>query len=341
MRKTYRLLGVIAAAALLAGCGGDNGDYSKYVTLGDYKNMSVDLVVEEVTDEELDEYQEEQLDEYVTYEEADGPVKEGQLVQVSLLAEVDDEAVYDFTEDSYDLIIGQQDFGAEVDDALLGGVVGDEFDFTVSYDEDFGDAMLCGKEVDYHIEILGVSDVIYPELTDEFVKENYGEQSVEDWRETLAEELKSDHQAEAEDNLRTNLVQQAVDDAQITGYPKELYKQKCEEIQSDYQSYADMFGCSVDEIYEMFELDEEGREQEYLDATYQTMVLAMIRQQENMNLSDEQLQEKLEEFAQDNEYSSVDELLADYDKENLRQYFLDEMTVDFLEEHANITTPEE
>ena len=53
MRKIYQLSGVIAAAVLLAGCGADNGDYSKYVTLGDYKNLSAELVVEKVTDEEV------------------------------------------------------------------------------------------------------------------------------------------------------------------------------------------------------------------------------------------------------------------------------------------------
>lgn len=340
MRKTYRLLSVIAAAVLLAGCGADNGDYSKYVTLGDYKNLSADLVVEKVTDEELDEYEKEQLDEFVTYEEVEGPVKEGQLVQVSLVAKDGDETVYDFVEDGYELTIGQQDFGPEVDEALVGGQIGDVLDFSVTYSDDFDDVALSGKEISYHVEIQNISDVIYPELTNEFVKENFGEESVEAWRDTLAEELRSSHQADATESMRNDLEQQAVDGSTITGYPKELYKQKREAVQSDYQSYADMFGCSVDEIYEMLDVDEKEREQEYLDETYRTMVLAMIRQQENITLSDEQMQEKLQDYANDNEFDSVEELLGVYDEDDLREYFLNEMTLDFLEEHANITTSE-
>lgn len=338
MSKRCLFLSLIAAVALLAGCG--SNDYSRYVTLGDYKNLSAELAVTRVTDEELAEYEKEQLGLYTSYEDADGPVKEGQLVNVSLLAKDGDEVVYDFTEDGYELTIGQKEFGAKVDEALTGGMPGDVLDFSVSYDENFEDAALYGKDISYHMEIQSISDVIYPELTDEFVKKEFGEQSVETWRDTLMQELRATHQAEATEELRDNLEQQAVDGSQISGYPKDLYKKKREAVQSDYQSYANMFGCSLDEVYEMLAVDETALEQEYLDETYRTMVLSLIRQQENIALSDEQMQEKLKEYAQENEYDTVEELLADYDEDDLREYFLNELTLDFLEEHADIVMSE-
>ncbi len=336
MRKRCLLLSLIAAAALLTGCG--SNDYSRYVTLGDYKDLSVELAVAEVTDEELAESEKDQLDSYTSYEDAEGPVKEGQHVNALLLAKDGDETVYDFTDDGYELTIGQKDFGEEVDEALIGKTVGDELDLSVSYDEDFGDMMLCGKEISFHIEIESIFNVTYPELTDEFVTEEFNEQSVEAWRDTMMQELRATHQEEAEEDMRDELVQQAVDGSQISGYPKKLYKQKREAVQAEYQSYAEMFGCSLDEVYEMLEVDEAQREKEYLDETYRTMVLAMIRQQENITLSDEQMQEKLEAYAQENEYDTVEDLLADYDREDLSEYFLNEMTIDFLEEHADIKT---
>ena len=337
MNRKYQLLGVTAAAVLLVGCG-SNSDYSKYVKLGDYKGLDVELKVEDVTDEEAAEYEEEQLADYVSYEEVEGPIKEGQLVQVSLLAKDGSETVYDFSdEDGYEMVIGKEDFGAEVDDALLGGVVGDVLDLSVSYGDEVEDAMLCNRDISYHIEIEKISDVIYPELTNEFVKETFGEMSVEAWRDTLREELQSQHQSDATEQLRSDLVQKVIDGSHISGYPKKLYNQKKQEIEENYQSYADMFGCSLEEIYEMFEIDKETLGQECLNETYRTMVLAMIRQQENITLAEDELQKKLESFAEENEYSSVDELLTEYTKESLETYFLEEMTVDLLEENANIS----
>lgn len=340
MSKKYVLPLLLAVTGLLAGCGADNGDYSSYVTLGDYKNLSAVLSVEAVSDEDLQAYEKEQLADDVTYQETKGPVKEEQLVEVSLLAKDGEEVVYDFSEDGYELTVGQKEFGEEVDAALVGCVIGDELDLTVTYDDDFDDGLLCGKEISYHIEVRNISDVIYPELTNEYVKENFGESSLEAWEQTLREELLSERQAEATENLRDDLVEQAVDGAQISGYPKSLYKTKREAVQQDYQSYADMFGCSLEDIYEMLQVTEDDLKQQYLDETYRTMVLAVIRQQENIMLSDEQMQEKMEGFASENEYDSVEELLQDYSEDDLKQHFLDEETKDFLEEHANITVSE-
>ena len=47
----------------------------------------------------------------------------------------------------------------------------------------------------------------------------------------------------------------------------------------------------------------------------------------------------VKQFAE-NEYDSVEELLTDYDENSMREYFLNELTLDFLEEHANITVSE-
>ena len=49
MKKKYFLPVLLAVTGLLAGCGADNGDYSSYVTLGDYKNLSAVLSVEAVS----------------------------------------------------------------------------------------------------------------------------------------------------------------------------------------------------------------------------------------------------------------------------------------------------
>lgn len=338
MRKmSYRLLPLFGIALLMAGCGSDSGDYSKYVTLGDYQNLKVTKTVEKVTAERVDEYEKEQLEEYVEYETVDGPVKEGQLVDVSLLAKSGDEVVYDFSDDGYEMVIGDGEFGEQVDEALIGSVAADELDLEVSYDDSFEDAMLAGHTISYHIVVNSISDVTYPELTNEFVKENFGVTSVDEWRASLKEELQQSYEEEAEDTLRTDLVQAAVDACTISGYPKSLYKQKKQEVESSYQSYADMFNCSLSEVYDMLDMDEQAREKEYIDAVNETMVLAEIRKQENLTLTDEQMQERMEAYAQENEYDSVSELLGDYDENGLKEYFLNEAAIDYLETHATIT----
>jgi trigger factor len=323
--------------ALLTGCGSSQ-DYSSYVTLGTYKGLPVTLTVEAVTDEDLAEYEKEQLAGYEEYTDVDTPIEDGSYVVVSLLAKDGSEAVYDFTDDDgYEMTIGDGEFGSEVDDALIGKNVGDEFQLDVSYDADFEDVGLCGRDISYEITVQRVETVTYPELTDAFIQETFGEDNLSDWEDTLRQELTASHEADATDEMREELAESAVAAATISGYPKALYKQKQAELEEEYQSYADMFGCTLDDVYEMFGLDADGRKQEYLDATNREMVLSLIREQEGIELSDEEYQEKLEEYAQENEYDSVDELLTDYDEDSLKSLFLEELTLDFLEDEAKIT----
>lgn len=340
--KTRMGCGVfLAAAMLLAGCGGSDDDYSKYVTLGDYKSLSVELSVEEVTEEEFEEYRKETLASFESYHEVSGPIKEGQYVECALLASEGDEVLYDFVDDGYELVVGSGEFGKEVDEELIGSRAGETLKFTVNYDDDFEDVFLSGKAVSYQIEIQSVSDIIYPEITDAFVKENFEEESVEAWEQTLYEELYSNHQADASESMRSTLVQKAVDCCEIKGYPKSLYKEQQELLEADYQSYADMFGSTLDGVYEMFGMDEKARDEECKNSTYQVMVLSLIREKENIRLTDEQMQEQLADFAEYNEYDSVEELLEEYDEEELRDYFLEEMTIDFLEENADVNIVEQ
>lgn len=338
MKKNCRfLLPVFAAAALLVGCGDDSGDYSQYVTLGDYKHLAVTKTVETVTKDELQEYEKEQLADYADYQKTNGPAEDGQLLNVLLTAEAEEELIYDFSdEEGYELTLGEQEFGAEVDAALIGVEASDTLSLDVSYDAEFADAMLAGKEVHYEIVVQEISDVIYPELTDAFVKETFAAKSVADWQQSLKEILQKEHEADAQEELRNALAAQVVASCTINGYPKKLYQQKKKEVELNYQNYADMFGCSLDEIYDMLGTDEVQREQECIDAVNRKMVLEEIRKKEGLSLTEEQLQECLNTYAAENDYDSAEELLEEYDEDSLREYFLDELAIDFLEAHAEI-----
>ncbi len=328
------ILGIAIAAVALMGCGSEEADYSKYVTLGDYKNITVTKQVEEVTEESLAAYEKEQLADYAEYEEVEGPIENGQSVDVSLLAKAGEEIVYDFSEEGYELMIGEAEFGTQVDEQLLGKNLEDTLDFDVSYETGFEDSLLAGRAITYHIEINSISKVIYPELTDTFVQENMDADSVADWESSLRSELQETNEEEAEETYRANLVQAAVDTCEIEGYPKSLYEQKKEETEAGYQSYADMFDITAEELYETIGIGEEEREQEYIDAVNETMVLAEIRKAEGLTLSDEKLQKLKADMAEEYEYDSVEELCEDYGEDDLQTYFLDEATIDFLEKCA-------
>ena len=331
--KKHAIMLCAGALAMLTACG-DTSDYSKYVTLGSLEHLQKNLTVETVDEQSMADAKEEALADYTEYEDATGRIKEGQMADVSIVVTSDGEELYDFSDEPYEMTVGKEEFGAEFDTYLIGKEAGDAIDIEVSYDSSFDDGVLCGKTVEIKGSVAGIKDVVMPEVDDAFVKENFGFSTVQEWEEQLRADIEEQKQQEAQEMMREDLLQQAIDASDISGYPKNLYKQKLQEVKDGYQSYADMFGCDVSEVYDTFGLTEEDIEKEALDNVEMTMVVSMIAQKEDLMLTDEELQQKKEAYAAEQEYDSVEDLLEDYEETGLEGYFLQEKVKDYLESVA-------
>lgn len=331
--KKHAIMLCAGALAMLTACG-DTSDYSKYVTLGSLEHLQKNLTVETVDEQSMADAKEEALADYTEYEDATGRIKEGQMADVSIVVTSDGEELYDFSDEPYEMTVGKEEFGAEFDTYLIGKEAGDAIDIEVSYDSSFDDGVLCGKTVEIKGSVAGIKDVVMPEVDDAFVKENFGFSTVQEWEEQLRADIEEQRQQEAQEMMREDLLQQAIDASDISGYPKNLYKQKLQEVKDGYQSYADMFGCDVSEVYDTFGLTEEDIEKEALDNVEMTMVVSMIAQKEDLMLTDEELQQKKEAYAAEQEYDSVEDLLEDYEETGLEEYFLQEKVKDYLESVA-------
>lgn len=331
--KKHAIMLCAGALAMLTACG-DTSDYSKYVTLGSLEHLQKNLTVETVDEQSMADAKEEALADYTEYEDATGRIKEGQMADVSIVVTSDGEELYDFSDEPYEMTVGKEEFGAEFDTYLIGKETGDAIDIEVSYDSSFDDGVLCGKTVEIKGSVAGIKDVVMPEVDDAFVKENFGFSTVQEWEEQLRADIEEQKQQEAQEMMREDLLQQAIDASDISGYPKNLYKQKLQEVKDGYQSYADMFGCDVSEVYDTFGLTEEDIEKEALDNVEMTMVVSMIAQKEDLMLTDDELQQKKEAYAAEQEYDSVEDLLEDYEETGLEEYFLQEKVKDYLESVA-------
>ena len=223
--KKHAIMLCAGALAMLTACG-DTSDYSKYVTLGSLEHLQKNLTVETVDEQSMADAKEEALADYTEYEDATGRIKEGQMADVSIVVTSDGEELYDFSDEPYEMTVGKEEFGAEFDTYLIGKEAGDAIDIEVSYDSSFDDGVLCGKTVEIKGSVAGIKDVVMPEVDDAFVKENFGFSTVQEWEEQLRADIEEQKQQEAQEMMREDLLQQAIDASDISGYPKNLYKQK-------------------------------------------------------------------------------------------------------------------
>lgn len=312
-------------------------DYGK-VTLGNYIGLSAEKKTVEVTEEDINMEIDNLLYDYIDYQKVDRPSAENDYVEISMSVSENGEVIDDYTEDGYEICLGVAEFGTEFDEKLTGVSAGDKLNFSITYDEDDEDALYAGSTVDYDITVNEISEAIYPELTDSFLKDSLGYDSEEDMKQQVTETLARDNEENSMMEVKENLLQQVIDASSFEDYSDDLYEVCANDVIAGYESYSQMFGYeNVEDIYELFGLSEEDIENEIQQQVYRSMTIHALIKEENITLSDEEYQTGLKQFAESYGYDSAEEMENDYGEDALREALTEEKVLNFLIENANIT----
>ena len=214
LKKQKRLIPVIALCALavsVIGCGssgnggneesrgseesrgnsGNSGeksirsyDVEKYVTLGAYEGMKVEVAGDfEVRDEDVVDYINGMLSYYPDYEDTEKQtVADGDLVNIDYEGKKDGVAFDGGTAQGYVLEIGSNSFIDGFEEGLIGVNVGETVDLNLTFPENYHSADLAGADVVFTVtvnKIVSRIETTYDQLTDEYVKSNLNYDSVE------------------------------------------------------------------------------------------------------------------------------------------------------------------
>lgn len=191
---------MIAAAAACAltvtavGCGSgsdaakDNKirsyDVEKYVTLGAYEGMEVEVAGDfEIGEEEVVDYINGMLSYYPDYEDTEKEtVANGDCVDIDYEGKKDGVAFEGGTAQGYVLEIGSHTFIDGFEEGLIGVNVGETVDLNLTFPENYQSAELAGADVVFTVtvnKIVSRIETTYDQLTDEYVNRKLNYDSVD------------------------------------------------------------------------------------------------------------------------------------------------------------------
>ena len=358
MKKTCFLLAtVMAASVIMSGCGSEKDiwslDASKYVTLGNYKGLSVSVDDTTVTDEEVGETISSNLAADGTMTAVTGrPVQEGDTVNIDYVGTKDGVAFDGGTAEGYDLEIGSGTFISGFEDGLIGHEIGEKVSLNLTFPENYSAEDLAGQDVVFDVTINSISENVIPKLDDAEAKKLDDEVSTkEEYIEKIRKNLEESKQASARTSAYADLLEQAEDNAQIVSgnkLPSWLIDSISKQEKSNFESNLTAYGMTVDDY-----LANVGMTESDLDAeikTYaenyakQELLVHAIAQAEGIEVTDEDLQDAYEEYADKYGYDSADEFLSalkEHDsEETFKEATLTEMVEKFLFDNAEIENPE-
>ena len=347
---------VLAAVILFTGCGSNAGDQplsrmnvEKYVTLGDYNNMQIvtDVNPPAVSDEEVEMLMKEAYLGAVTAEHGgivDRAVEEGDTVVIDYEGKLDGVAFAGGTARGDELTIGSNSFIDGFEDGLVGVMPGETVDLELTFPEVYkNNTELAGQDVVFTVTVRFIRpvDVNVADMEDVVVAALglSGVSTVEEFRQSAYDYLYSSAEIAYLNSLEKNISQAVIDGCEFKNLPKALMEKYRETIKTNIESWVTMYDMTLDDYASLFgKTGEEMLDAYTEDYVRQNLAMQAIANAEGLNVTDEELQEELAEYAASEGYASVEALVGENSLEDYRDYFMNEKVMDFLmEKYGELT----
>jgi len=281
------------------------------VDLGEYKNLKVSVTPSKVTDDEVDAEVKRKLEqnaELVVKEET--TLEKGNTAVFDFSGSVDGEKFEGGSAENYELEIGSGQFIPGFEDQMIGMKPEEEKDVVVTFPENYQQESLAGKEAVFEVKLHEIKERQVPELNEEFVKDQDidGVESVEDYKEHVRKELQAQKESQNKNQVRQTVIEKATENAEfdipeemIEEETKRMLDQQKNQIKQyglDFETYLQYMGKTVDQ----FKDELKGQAEKNIA---QQLVLSAIGDAEDIEASDEEVNQK------------YDELLEQYKSQNV------------------------
>ena len=264
-------------------------DIDKYITIGQYKGLSLEKVVETITDAEVEGSISQDL--AMTKEEVkDGVVEEGDTVVVNYVGTENGKEFNGGSAENQEITIGSGGYIPGFEDGILGMKKGETKDVPLTFPEDYIEPSMAGKDVVFKITLQSFKRA--PELNDDWVAKNTDFKTVEEYKEDKKKLLQKSAEQMAESILYQNAWNQVYEASEVKEYPEQDVEEAYAEFETQIKSYAKQGGMELEDYLESQQVSKEAFEtqcQEYAEARVkQNLILQGIMDAEGMTLEDKE-----------------------------------------------------
>ena len=229
--------------------------------------------------------------------------------------------------------IAGKDTMPEFTEHLRGTSPGDDRTFDVNYPEDTQDKRLAGKTFTYTVKVQSIKQKSLPELNEEFAKQLGEFQTVDDVRKAIREQMESERKNQAEREAKEKLVGELIqrNDFEV---PNSLIEQQIDiRLERGLRALAAQ-GLTAEQMKKMdLHRLRAGQREQAIHDVKAALLLERVAEEENVQVSDEELNQELESLARQSKQTSEAvraRLTRDGGLDRIRTRIRNEKTLDFL-----------
>ena len=296
------------------------------VTLGEYKGLKVDKVSTRVTQKEVDEEIDKERERNArTIEVTDRAVQDKDQVILDFEGFVDGAAFEGGKGEKYPLTIGSGAFIPGFEEQLIGAEIGKEVEINVTFPEEYQAEELAGKAAVFKCTVHEIKAKEIPELDDEFVSDVSEEsETVDAYKAEVKAKIKDRKEREGRQKKEDQAVEQAVANAQID-IPDPMIDLQTKQMADDFARRIMQQGMSLEQYFQFTGLSEEKMMEEFRPQAEKRirtrLVLEAVVAAENIEVSDERLDEELKKMADSYqmEVEKLKEFMGDNEKKQMKE----------------------
>ncbi len=305
----------------------------------DFKGIEIERPVVEVAESEVDEQVAEIAKNNVPFEEKKGKAKDGDRVTMSYLGKIDGEPFDGGADENGQLVLGSGQFIPGFEEQLVGVKAGDEKVIEVSFPEEYPAAHLAGKAATFDIVVKEVAAPGEAKVDDEFAK-GLGLESLDKLKEIVRGQIESQFGTMTRQRVKRQLLDK-LDEHYSFDLPEGLLNSEFDAVWRQVEE--DM--KRNEKTFEDEDTTEEEAKADYRKIAERRvrlgLVLSEIGEQNNIQVSDEELQRAL--YDRVRQFPGQEQQVFEFYKNNqqalasLRAPIYEEKVVDYMLELAKVT----
>lgn len=312
------------------------------VTLGEYKGVEVKKAEAVVTDEDVEnELTAARKKNGRLIDVEDGAIEDGDNTIIDFTGYIDDKTFDGGAGTDYPLVIGSHSFIEGFEDQLIGKKKGETCDVNVTFPAEYHADELAGKPAKFVVTIKEVKRNELPELNDEFASEVSDFDTLDEYKADIRKKLQEKKEQDTKVENENNVIEKVVENAQmelpqpmVDTQAREMVENYARRLQSqglninDYMKYT---GMTPEKLMEQMRPEAEKRIKTRL-------VLEKVVEVENVEVSDEKLDEQINEIAASYklEGAKLKEMMGEREKEQIREDLKVQAAIDLLVEQAKL-----
>lgn len=311
------------------------------IELADYSNIEVEELSKDVDEALVDARIQEEIEKNKILKPVEREIQIGDLVNIDFEGFKDDVAFEGGKAEDYELKIGSNTFIPGFEEGLIGKNKGEELDLNITFPEDYQAEDLKGQEVVFKVKINDVLEEIFPELDDDFVMDVSEFDTVDEYKNSIREELQKRLDENNEIKVENAVLDEVVRRTEFE-VPQAMVEEQLHDELHEYEHQLSHMGLDMKTYLSITNSTEEDLKEQLreraLNKVKMQVILDKLVEDNDYEVSEEEIDKEYEDAMKqygkegDEEFKAL--LKAQADEEQVKQVIQRRKAIDALIENV-------